>query len=99
MTKQLQHRIRILNILALSFFLALCVAYVYYLSVSVLHVVIRKDVLQETTIVRSEISELESTYIAHKQALPEHAESHATLVAVTDKVFLTNDAPNLVVSR
>jgi hypothetical protein len=51
-----------LTVLVVAFF-ALVLMYMYFLSMSVVHVVLRKEVHQQIATIESEIASLESSYI------------------------------------
>jgi hypothetical protein len=73
------------------------IAYIYFLSLSVVHVVMRKEVQQELLALRSEIVYLESNYIDAKHQI---SSSLATLPGFTineQKIFITSRDSSLVV--
>lgn len=73
---------------ALGLILALFVAYIYFLCFSVVHVVIRKEVMSEIAALNSEISMLEAAYIERQHAVSDAVATQRGFVAVSEKVFL-----------
>jgi len=72
-------------------------SYIYFLSLSVVHVVMRKEVQQELLALRSEIVYLESNYIDAKHKI---SSSLATLPGFTvneQKIFISSRDTSLVV--
>lgn len=73
----------------LSLFLILFCLYVYFISVSVVHVVARKEVEREIAHVNSRIGELEAAYIAAAQDIaPESLAQHGFLTAPAEKIYI-----------
>ncbi len=73
-------------------------AYMYFLSLSVVHVVMRKDVMQEMSSIRSVIAVLEADYIAAHHVVSARVAQLDGYTSVTEKVFLSsNPTPTLVV--
>ncbi len=78
--------------------LGLFVSYVYLVSASIVHVVIRTELNQEIQKVSSEISIMEGSYIAAQHKV---SASIATLHGYTEnshKVFIDRSAPAFVLS-
>ena len=72
--------------------------YMYFLSLSVVHVVMRKEVLHDIASLRSEIAVLEAEYIAAHHTVSARVASLDGYNTVTEKVFLSALAtPPLVV--
>ena len=78
--------------------LALFAGYVYFLSASVVHVVIRKEITSEITHMNSEISKLEAEYIHRQHAVSNDVANQRGFVAVRDKIFLDRSDTTLVMS-
>ncbi len=77
-----------------------CVAaYMYFLSMSVVHVVFRKEVNQTARELESEIAALESKYIEAQHAVSERIASAEQLSETNEKIFITRNADTLVLSR
>ncbi len=72
------------------------VAYMYFLSLSVVHVVMRKEVLQEINQLRSEIAFLESSYIEANHVISQQVATADGFSAVKDKVFIKSGGEGLV---
>ena len=77
--------------------LASC-GYMYFVSVSIVHVVLQQEAKQELGMLRSEISALEREYIAAQHAVSERIAGEPGLVAVGEKVFLRRGADSLVLA-
>ncbi len=76
----------------------LFVGYIYFLSATVVHVVIRKEVTQEIVALRSEIANLESEYIERQHAMSGGIASQKGFVAIADKIFIDRGDTSLVLS-
>ncbi len=72
------------------------IAYMYFLSLSVVHVVMRKEVLTEINQLRSEIAFLESSYIEANHVISQQVANTDGFVAVKEKVFITSGGDGLV---
>ena len=70
----------------------------YFVSISVVHVVLQQEAEQELGMLRSEISDLERQYIAAQHAVSERIAAEPGLVAVGEKVFLRRGAGSLVLA-
>ena len=84
------------TLLCLCLLVAAVSSYLYFLNVSVVHVVMRKEATQEQNRLRTEIAMLETTYI---EAQHEIADRIATLNGYnvdTEKVFITRGETSLV---
>ncbi len=77
-------------------FLALLVAYMYFVSASVVHVVIRKEVNQEMTKLHTEIALLEAEYIKAQHGISTDIASLQGFVETPDKIFLDRTPTSLV---
>lgn len=80
--------------------IALCVTlfamYVYFLSASVLHVVMRTETDQSTRELRSRISGLEGKFIAAQHAVSQNIAHLEGYERVSNKVFVDRSTPSLV---
>lgn len=65
------------------------VAYMYFLSLSVVHVVMRKEVLQETNRLRSEIAFLETSYIEAHHTISNRVATADGFTEIRDKIFIS----------
>jgi hypothetical protein len=80
--------------------LLLCVvAYMYFLSMSVVHVVFRKEINQESRLLESQIASLEARYIEAQHAVSERIASAQSLTETNEKIFVTRAPETLVFSR
>ncbi len=87
--------------LALSL-ITLCVslfaAYIYFLSASVMHVVVRTEVDQTARELRSKISVLEGEFIAAQHAVSQNIAHLEGYERVNAKIFVDRAAPSLVLN-
>jgi Tfp pilus assembly protein PilN len=84
----------------LSFSLLVLLAmYMYFLSFSVVHVVLRKEAQQSIASLQTEIAALESAYIEVKHQVSERIAKAENLTETSDKVFLTRTAPTVALGR
>lgn len=83
----------VLGVLVICFLL-----YVYFLSMSVVHVVIRQEMQQDITQLQTEISQLESQYIAAQHAISDEIAALDGYVSAADKIFIAREADRLVLS-
>ncbi len=77
----------------------LVIAYMYFLSMSVVHVVFRKEVHQQARALESEIASLEATYIEAQHKVSERIAQAEQLAETNDKIFVMRDTGALVLSR
>lgn len=78
--------------------LSLFVSYVYLVSASIVHVVLRTELDQEMQQVQSQISTLESKYIAAQHRVNERIATLDGYTENSNKVFIDRSAPSLVLS-
>ena len=74
-------------------------AYMYFLSMSVVHVVFRKEIHQDARQLESEIASLEARYIEAQHAVSERIASAESLAETNEKIFVTRAPDTLVLSR
>lgn len=74
----------------------LLISYVYLLSATVMHVVIHKEITQDTKALHSEISALEATFIAQQHTVSEAIANLDGYVPIERKVFIDQNAGTLV---
>lgn len=74
-------------------------AYLYFLSASIVHVVIREDVEQSTQKLRSEIALLESSYMSAQHEVSAKISTFEGYDEITQKVFIDRSAPALVMNN
>lgn len=72
--------------------------YGYFLSATVVHVVMQKELRREINSVHSHISTLEAEYIARQHAISDEIASLQGFVATDHKVFIDKGAASLVLS-
>jgi hypothetical protein len=75
------------------------IAYMYFLSLSVVHVVMRKEVMQQINQLRSEIAFLETEYIEANHTISTRVATLDGFSAVQDKIFINSTASNNLVLR
>lgn len=73
--------------------------YMYFVSMSVVHVVMRKEVNQQIIVVNSQISELESQYINAQHGVSVEIASMQGFVKVENKIFLDRTSTNVALSQ
>lgn len=83
---------------AIGLVLTLFVAYVYFLSATVVHVVMRKEMMHEIVQMNSELSKLEAEYIAAQHAVNDAVVQQQGFVAVAEKIFLEQGATSVALS-
>lgn len=72
--------------------------YIYFLSASVVHVVMRTEINQEVTKISSEISELEGRYIEAQHRVSSDIASLQGYTQANAKVFIDRTPSSLVLS-
>lgn len=81
----------------LVFFISLGVlSYMYFLSLSVVHVVMRKEAIQDMVELRSQIARLESNYIEARHTISSQLATRADFNQIQDKIFINRTEPSLV---
>lgn len=78
--------------------LALALLYIYFLFMSVVHVVIRTEIQHDVKAVASEIGEYERTYIASQHHVSQQLAVKTGYVAISEKDFIDRTQPHLVLS-
>lgn len=78
---------------------ALCCAYVYLLSATVVHVVMHKELRAQMNEVNSQIATLETEYIARQHAVSAEIATLDGFVATEHKVFIDRTPTSLVLGR
>lgn len=76
--------------------IVLLALYMYFLSMSVVHVVLRKEIHQETRAVESQIAALEATYIEVQHQVSERIAEAEHLAETNDKIFVQRVPATLV---
>lgn len=96
--KTIQQRPHLCNAMLFACVLLLVGAYVYSLSHTVVHVVMRKEASRDLASLQSEISTLEAEYMAVQHRISTEITKRTDLAAATEKIFIEKAAPNLVLS-
>lgn len=78
--------------------LALCALYMYFLSATVIHVVMQKQYGNDIHEVNSEIAKLEAEYINRQHAMSNEIATMQGFVEVAEKVFINKSDSSLVLS-
>jgi hypothetical protein len=78
--------------IAVGFFCVALFSYMYFLSASVMHVVVRKEVDREYVRVASEVGALESEYIEVQHSVSEDIASLHGFVKTDAKIFIDRSA-------
>lgn len=81
-----------------SLCMVLFALYIYFISASVVHVVIRTEIGQELAQISSEISELEGAYIAAQHRVSKDIASLQGYVQTQEKLFIDKTPSSLVLS-
>lgn len=77
---------------------ALVTLYMYFLSMSVVHVVLRKEVIQKTAAVESQIASLEASYITAQHTVSNKMAALENFTQNDTKVFIQRNESTLVFS-
>lgn len=85
--------------LAVMTFFGLIVLYMYFLTMSVVHVVLRKEVVASIRDVESQIASLESSYINAQHTVSDKMATLESFTQNENKIFVERNAkPTLVLS-
>lgn len=79
-------------------FFALVFLYMYFLSMSVVHVVLRKEVMHTISDVESEIARLEADYIDAQHKVSNKIAALENFTETEEKIFVSRDTDTLVFS-
>jgi hypothetical protein len=71
-------------------------AYLYFLNVSVINVVMRKEASQRQNTLRTEIAELETSYIEAQHTIADRIASLEGYSVDNEKIFITRGETSLV---
>lgn len=80
----------------LLFLMVSIFSYMYFLSLSVVHVVMRKEATQEISLLRSEISKMESSYIEAKHQISAKVATLEGFEKNQEKIFINRGETILV---
>lgn len=86
-------------IVGIGFMVAGMVAYLYFLNLSVVHVVMRKEATQEQSQLRAEISMLETKYIEAQHSIAARIATLDGYSIDTDKIFVNRGDTSLVLNN
>ena len=75
------------------------IAYLYFLNLSVIHVVMRQDGLQEIKALQTEIAVLEASYIEAQHTIAAQIALHEEYNTETEKIFVSRDNLGLVLGN
>ena len=75
------------------------VAYLYFLNVSVMHVVMRQDAATDIKTLQTEIAVLESYYIEAQHTIASRIATLDGYNTQTEKIFVSRDNAGLVLNR
>ncbi len=81
------------------FAILLVVGYMYFLSMSVVHVVFRKEAHIQMRVMESEIASLEASYIEAQHRVSERIASAEQLTETSEKIFVRRDSGALVLTQ
>lgn len=80
----------------MSILVAAVIAYLYFLNVSVVQVVMRKESMQEANSLRADIATLETSYIEAEHKISNKIADAEGYQTDNEKIFVTRGASNLV---
>lgn len=82
--------------IGMSILMVAVVAYLYFLNLSVVHVVMRKEASHEANQLRAEIAMLETSYIEAQHKIADRIGNLNGYSIDTEKIFVTRGETNLV---
>jgi len=94
--KALQNNTNLITSLCVSLLVLGVAAYIYFLSVSVVHVVMRKEATTQIGELRSEIARLETSYIEAKHQISARVASLDGFNQNQEKIFISKQEQSLV---
>jgi len=95
-TKVINKYNHVITMLCVLLLVLSVLAYMYFLSLSVVHVVMKKEASQDINQLRSEIALLETSYIEARHQINNRIASIDGLSATQDKIFISQADQNLV---
>ena len=95
-TKPLHFNNHLITSMCIGLFVFAVIAYMYFLSLSVVHVVMRKVASQQIGHLRSEIASLESTYIEAKHQISARVANLDGFNQNQNKIFISKGEQSLV---
>lgn len=94
----INNRPQLLSIFVVVVLMAMVGTYIYLLSLTVVHVVMRKEADRDISRLHSEISSLEADYMVAQHRISTEITDRTDLSATNEKIFLTKKEPDLVLS-
>lgn len=94
----IQSKPHVLNAFLGVIMLSLLLSYVYLLSLTVVHVVMRKELDRDITTLHSEISTLEAEYMTAQHKISTTIADRTDLTVTNEKIFINKQPPDLVLS-
>lgn len=82
--------------IGITFLLVLVFLYMYFLTMSVVHVVIRKEVIRKTSNMESEIAMLEASYMNSQHKVSDKIAALENFSENDKKIFVSRDPDKLV---
>jgi hypothetical protein len=82
--------------IAVGLLMTAVATYLYFLNLSVVHVVMRKEATQESNQLRTEIAMLETSYIQSQHKIADRIANLEGYSIDTEKVFITRGETSLV---
>ncbi len=73
--------------------------YMYFLSMSVVHVVLRKEIMNDVAKVESQIAQLEASYITAQHKVSNKIAALENFTENETKIFVSRDESTLVLSK
>lgn len=95
-TKAIKFNSHITTSLCVALLVSSVIAYMYFLSLSVVHVVMRKEATQELSQLRSSIADLEASYIEARHQISAKVASVDGFNHNQDKIFISKSEQSLV---
>ena len=83
----------------LSIMIALVGLYIYFISMSVMNVVLREEMLLEITAAHSNVGEMEAVYLTKKNAIDAQYATTLGFQPIEKKHFVTRGAGTLTLNR
>jgi hypothetical protein len=98
-TKKVRNQHHLITAGCLTLLISGVVAYMYFLSLSVVHVVMRNEVIQSISQLRSEIAYLETSYIEANHQISSRVATLDGFNTVNNKIFINITSDQNLVLR
>jgi biopolymer transport protein ExbB/TolQ len=95
-TKAIKLNAHIVTSFCVFIFVSSVIAYMYFLSLSVVHVVMRKEATQQVSQLRSDIADLEASYIEARHQISAKVANLDGFNHNQDKIFISKAEQSLV---